>query len=226
LALSDYIIPASVFIGFLLSSVWLVFFLLEDKERPEPKKAVTKTFILGMLSALAAAGIEKLFAAVAPILGVTEYSILSIGGNALIEELVKFFTVFIFISHYRYFDEPIDHMIYMITAALGFAVAENFFFLMNAHTPEEFIGISVLRFIGATLMHALSAGILGSFWAKGNLLLGVFFATVIHVIFNLLVLNLGPEFYPTVFLILIAFILFYQFDRIKKYCYEKQNRGK
>lgn len=225
MAITDYIIPLSALLGFILSSVWLVFFLLEDKEKPEPKTAITKTFILGILSALAAVGIEKLFSVAAPLFGIAEYSVLSIGANALIEELVKFLTVFIFVSHSRYFDEPIDRMVYMITAALGFAVAENFFFLINASTPEELIGISILRFIGATLMHSLSSGILGNFWAKEKILSGIAFATVIHVIFNLLVLNFGPEFYPTIFLVLIAFILFYQFDKIKTYYYEKQKRG-
>ena len=207
MAITDYIIPLSALLGFILSSVWLVFFLLEDKEKPEPKTAITKTFILGILSALAAVGIEKLFSVAAPLFGIAEYSVLSIGANALIEELVKFLTVFIFVSHSRYFDEPIDRMVYMITAALGFAVAENFFFLINASTPEELIGISILRFIGATLMHSLSSGILGNFWAKEKIFSGIAFATVIHVIFNLLVLNFGPEFYPTIFLVLCLHVV-------------------
>ncbi|MFA5052711.1 MAG: PrsW family glutamic-type intramembrane protease [Parcubacteria group bacterium] len=226
MAITDYIIPASIFLGFLLSSAWLIFFLLEDREQPEPKSIITKTFIFGIISALAAAGFEKLFSIYAPVLGITEYSVLSIGANALIEELVKFITVFIFISHSRFFDEPIDRMVYMITAALGFAVAENFFFLMNARSTEEFIGLSVLRFIGATLMHALSSGLLGYLWAKGKLFFGIIAAVVVHMIFNLLVLGFGPEFYPTIFLVFIAFILFYQFDKIKAYYHERKNRGK
>ena len=226
MAIIDYILPISVFLGFLLSSTWLVFFLLEDREKPEPKTAITKTFVLGIISALAAAGLEKLFSLTAPLLEITEYSFASIGINAFIEELVKFLVVFVFISRSRYFDEPVDRMVYMITAALGFAVAENFFFLINASTTEEIIGLSVLRFIGATLMHALASGILGCLWARKKLLFGLIIATVIHMAFNLLVLGFGPEFYPTVFLVLIAFILFYQFDKIKAYYHEKQKRGK
>jgi RsiW-degrading membrane proteinase PrsW (M82 family) len=226
LVITGYILPISVFIGFLLSSIWLVFFLLEDKEKPEPKSAITKTFVFGIISALAAAGLEKLFSLGAPLIGIAEYSITSIGINAFIEELVKFLVVFVFISRSCCFDEPVDRMVYMITAALGFAVAENFFFLMNAATAEEVIGLSVLRFIGATLMHALASGLLGYMWARRKLLFGLILATAIHAIFNLLVLGFGPEFYPTVFLVLIAFILFYQFDKIKAYYHEKQKRGK
>ncbi len=218
--------PVSVFLGFFLSAIWLVFFLLEDKQKPEPKIAITKTFILGMASALVAAGISKAFLYVAPTLGVIDYSVMSIGVHALIEELVKFLAVFIFISQTRHFDEPIDRIIYMITAALGFAVVENFFFIMGAASIAEIIKISVLRFIGATLMHSLSSGILGSMWARGRLLFGIILATLIHIAFNLLILDFGPKFYPTVFLVFVAFILFYEFDRIKTYYYEKQTRSK
>jgi len=226
LVITDYILPVSVFLGFFLSSAWLVFFLLEDKEKPEPKTAITKTFVLGIISALAAAGFEKLFPLAAPFLKIAEYSAVSIGANSFIEEFVKFLVVFVFISRSRYFDEPVDRMVYMITAALGFAVAENFFFLMNASTTEEIIGLSVLRFIGATLMHALASGLLGYLWARKKLIFGLVIATAIHTVFNLLVLGFGPEFYPTVFLVLVAFILFYQFDKIKAYYHEKQKRGK
>jgi len=219
-------LPVSVFLGFFLSAIWLVFFLLEDKQKPEPKIAITKTFILGMVSALVAAGISKAFLYVAPALGVIDYSVMSIGVHALIEELVKFLAVFIFISQTRHFDEPIDRIIYMITAALGFAVVENFFFIMGAASIAEIIKISVLRFIGATLMHSLSSGILGSMWARGRLLFGIILATLIHIAFNLLILDFGPKFYPTVFLVFVAFILFYEFDRIKTYYYEKQTRSK
>jgi len=219
-------LPVAVFLGFFLSAIWLVFFLLEDKQKPEPKIAITKTFILGMVSALAAAGISKAFLYIAPALGVIDYSVMSIGVHALIEELVKFLAVFIFISQTRYFDEPIDRIIYMITAALGFAVVENFFFIMGAASLAEIIKISVLRFVGATLMHSLSSGILGSMWAQGRLLLGIILATLIHVAFNLLILDFGPKFYPTIFLVFVAFVLFYEFDRIKTYFYEKQTRKK
>jgi len=212
---TEYLLPISIVIGFGLSAIWLVFFLLEDKDKPEPGLLITKTFAIGMISALGAAALERLFSVSNPVLGITEYSVLSLGVNAFIEEFVKFLVVFVFISRSRFFDEPIDRMVYMITAALGFAVTENFFFLMNASSTEEIVGLSVLRFIGATLMHALSAGILGYFWAKKKLIFGLAIATIIHTLFNILVLNLGPEFYPTSFLIFIAFILFYEFDKIK-----------
>jgi len=224
--ISEYILPASIFLGFMLSAIWLVFFLLEDKKKPEPATMITKTFAIGIVSALAAIGIGKFFAYFAPTLGIIEFSVASISAYAFIEELVKFLAVFIFISHTKHFDEPIDRMIYMIVAALGFAVAENFLFLINTVTALEMVGLATLRFIGATLMHALSSGILGYMWARQKIYYGLIIATFIHIIFNLLILEFGPQFYPTIFLVFVAFILFYQFDRIKTYHYEKQKYRK
>src|SRR3989344_4541791 len=75
----------------------------------------------------------------------------------------------------KYFDEPIDAMIYMLTASLGFAAAENIFVVLdaifnNGAAAEGIFGIIVFRFVGATLLHALSSSIVGYFWAKGIIL--------------------------------------------------------
>lgn len=226
MVITNYILPISIFLGFLLSAIWLVFFLLEDKVKPEPKSVITKTLILGMLSAFAALGFQVVFIFINSFLNIVDFSILAITINAFIEELVKFLAVFIFIRHSRHFDEPIDRMIYMIVAGLGFAITENFFFLMTTQTTAEIITLATLRFIGATLMHALASGILGYMWLKRRISLGLIVATLVHVIFNVLILQFGPKFYPTFFLTLIAFILFYQFDTIKMYYYEKQKNRK
>ncbi|MDD5098959.1 MAG: PrsW family glutamic-type intramembrane protease [Candidatus Colwellbacteria bacterium] len=217
-----YTFPIITLLGFVLSSIWLVFFLLEDRAKPEPRLLITKTFAIGMISAFAAIGMEKLFGLLCSCLSVEEYSILSISGNALIEEVIKFAVVFIFVGASRHFDEPIDRMIYMITAALGFATVENFFFFSTAASIAELAGITILRFVGATLMHALSSGMLGYFWAKQRLFIGVVVATVIHTVFNFLILASGPERWPIVFLLLLSFILFYEFDKIKQYYHERK----
>lgn len=175
-----------------------------------------------MISALAAVATEKAFGICCTALKLSEYSLFSLSGNALIEEFIKLAVVFVFISASKYFDEPVDRMIYMIVAALGFATVENFFFLSNAVSVTELAGLSILRFVGATLMHALASGILGYMWAKKKLLWGLIVATAIHTGFNYLILAKGPEMWPTAFLLLIAFILFYEFDRIKQYYYERK----
>ncbi len=215
-AMSPYFIPIAGFIGFALSAVWLVFFLLEDREQPEPAYMITKTFILGICGALFAAIIEKIFSIASGFFGIATNSIPDLFGNSAIEEVVKFLIVLCFISRSKWFDEPVDRMIYMITCALGFAAVENFLFLASASNFADMTGIWLLRFIGATLMHALASAVVGYSWANKKILIGISGAVLIHAVFNYLVLKSGPAVLPVVFLSGISFIVFHEFDIIKQ----------
>ncbi|PIU98790.1 hypothetical protein COS60_01185, partial [Candidatus Wolfebacteria bacterium CG03_land_8_20_14_0_80_39_317] len=123
-----------------------------------------------------------------------------------------------------FFDEPIDAMIYMITAALGFAMVENIAIMFNIKILSEAFSIITLRFVGATLLHALSSGLVGYYWAKGiisnrtKLLVfkGIVFATLLHMVFNYLILSFKETLiYPTIFLIIVALLIFWDFEKIK-----------
>ncbi|HQA96022.1 MAG TPA: PrsW family glutamic-type intramembrane protease, partial [Candidatus Colwellbacteria bacterium] len=111
-------------IGLALGIVWLSFFLLEDDEHPEPKSLLFATFVLGLASAWVAIACEQIFAVHSPAWGIANYSRLSLVVNSFIEESIKFGVIWIFIRKSRFFDEPIDRIIYMITASLGFATME------------------------------------------------------------------------------------------------------
>ena len=81
----------------------------------------------------------------------------------------------------------------MISAGLGFAAIENILFVL----PEIFKGVDqaiyflFLRFITATLLHALASGIIGFFFALAIiyhariiLFLGFIFGVGLHTIYN------------------------------------------
>lgn len=98
------------------------------------------------------------------------------------------------------FDEPIDAMIYMITAAVGFAAIENILVLFNVipNGIEQTLSTWILRFTGATLLHVLASAIIGYFLAiswfwhnhrKKLLTLGIVVATLIHLGFNFSILS-------------------------------------
>ena len=150
---------------------------------------------------------------------------------AVIEEVFKFLAVYLVVRKSRFFDEPVDAMIYMITAALGFAMVENIAVALNASNIQEAIGAMTLRFVGATLLHVLTSGIVGYYWAKSLVLKnqflvigrwpliikGLILASLLHMIFNYLILVSKEQIliYPTIFLIIIALFLFWDFEKIK-----------
>ena len=203
----NWLIPLAL--GFLPAIAWLIFFLLEDRIHPEPKKMVLKVFIAGILSTAAAAAIFTRF-------NIQDTSKSSFLILSFIEEFVKFAAVYVAVKGSKYLDEPVDYMIYMITGALGFSAIENTLFLLQKNSNIIF-EIIVLRAVGATLLHALASGFVGFYWAKRKLLFGLIIAVFLHAGFNYLIFkfSMAPV-YATAILIFASFFIFYDFDIIKE----------
>jgi RsiW-degrading membrane proteinase PrsW (M82 family) len=85
-----------------------------------------------------------------------------------VEEYLKYRLVKEEVSRDPDFDEPPDAMIYLITAGLGFAAAENLLVILQSPMLPFGAALSTisLRFVGATLLHALASGMVGYFWAR------------------------------------------------------------
>lgn len=192
--------------GVLPALLWLWFWLKEDARDPEPRTLIVLAFLGGMITALAVIPIEKnLFLLSAKILGMggTDYTAAFAAHPSLMalfagtEELFKYFAVALIALSSRYFDEPVDALVYLITVALGFAAMENSLYLLDTITESGLLfGIlnGHLRFIGATLLHVASSALIGialglvfyrslatRFWAG---LVGLAAATALHTGFN------------------------------------------
>ena len=208
-------------LGLLPSFAWLVFYLQEDPH-PEPKRLIAETFIIGALSTFGALFVQMAVNAVGTANGVAQYSILAFAVFGAIEELFKFSAAkLVTVTHAKDFDEPVDAMIYMIVAALGFATVENV--VAAVRSTDLIFEAMTLRFLGATLLHAVASGTLGYYWARAIasgktrlLLVGFAVATTLHVIFNYLILIYEPVVVPTIFLIIAALFVLYDFEKLKK----------
>ena len=207
----------SVILGLIAPLFWLGFFLFEDREHPEPKFMIFIVFLGGVLAALLSLSPEIYLSAEFPQTGLPYESKMLIP-FAFIEEFTKFVIVYLIIKFNKYFDEGVDAMIYMITAALGFAAIENIFNLFNILELHEVIQTTVIRGIGATLLHAISSGLFAFYWMRGKLWLGLINATLLHALFNYLILRIegDAKIYATLILVLAAFFLFRDFEIIKK----------
>ena len=228
-----------IILGLLPSFAWLFFFLKEDAH-PEPKKMIALVFIAGLFSTFLALGLQFVLRGVLNSAQIGNYTFLAFLGFGAIEETLKFLAAYLVIRKKTCFDEPIDAMIYMITAALGFAMLENIAVLSNIKVISEAFRVVTLRFVGATLLHALSSAIVGYYWARGIILSrrlkpekeppchldgappkimvlkGVILATLLHATFNYFIL-ISKEIliYPTIFLIVAALFVFWDFEKLK-----------
>lgn len=207
-------VVAPFIFGIIPPLLWLAFFLVEDREHPEPARAILSVFLggglAGILAALPELYLQNLFAEGA--LPAAHPSLLI--AFAFIEEFAKFFIVYLLVSRSRYFDERVDGMIYMITAGLGFAALENIFSLTNI---DFVVQVTLVRGIGATLLHALASGILGFYWVRKQLVVGIIAATILHALFNFLILQLaGIEIYASILLFFAALVVFHDFSILKR----------
>lgn len=210
-----------IILGLLPGFAWLIFYLEEDPH-PEPKKLIFETFLAGAISTFIVLGAQTVFNDWASLRGIAQYGLLSFIGLSAIEEIFKFGAAWVVIGkHPEDFDEPVDAMIYLIVAALGFATVENIAAASNAQ--ELALETTTLRFIGATLLHTISSGLLGYYWAKslikrdGSLLfVGFVFAALLHAVFNYLIIRFEPEVVPTIFVIIAALFILYDFEKLKR----------
>jgi protease PrsW len=215
-----FIITSLVVLAVVLPSfVWLLFFLKEDLH-PEPKRLIIYVFSLGALSTIPVLLIQLGINSFLNVIALTAPSVLVL---AFTEEIFKFFAAYFGVRKNPAFDEPMDAMIYMVTAALGFATIENLFIVSNILSTAGLasllaaLNVLLLRFIGATLLHVLASALLGFYWAKKKIAAGIIIATAVHGIFNYLIVIFPNNnlFYASLFLIIPAFFVFQDFERLK-----------
>ena len=218
-----------IILGLLPSLGWLAFYLKEDLRHPEPNKLIFYTFLAGVFSTIFVLQIQIL------VNGwlegyVVAYGLIYFLVLALIEEVFKFLAVYFAVGYRKEFDEPIDAMIYMIVAALGFAAVENVASIFQA-AKSLTIGVGpletvTLRFVGATLLHTISSGLVGYYWGKAMakklnysslIARGLIFATILHAIFNYFIINFESLAVSVIFLIFVAIFILNDFERLKRY---------
>ncbi len=219
----------SILAGFLPSFVWLLFYLKEDMH-PVPRRLVASTFLMGMASAAVALIAETILnISILPAFGIARLSIISLIVVSLIEESTKFGAAYISVNKSPYFNEPVGAMIYAVTAALGFAAIENLGAIAGVSSAQGVFLTSVfhitsLRFVGATLLHALASAIVGYFWALDirdfkltkYIYIGLAAATILHTIFNYLIIQYDDLMYLLVFLSIAGFFILSDFEKLKR----------
>ncbi len=213
-------------LGFLPSLVWLSLFLAKDP-RPEPKYLITKVFLFGIIIAPIVVILEAIVSGIAEI-GFIPKAVIFFSLAAFIEEYMKYWVVKVSVVSKPDFDEPHDSIIYMISAALGFAAMENILIAFKIY-PEGIaatLGVIFLRFTGATLLHALASGIVGYFlglawffyhFKKQIVALGIIIASFLHLTFNYLIFLSPTAALPgnTVLLLAMLVLLLILFDKLK-----------
>ena len=222
-----------ILLGFLPSIVWLGIFLRKDCH-PEPRYMLIRTFLMGMILSPVAVGLQWAFVGLGEKAWPQIFAFSSAHfflWDALVEEIVKYWSVKFTVLNNPEFDEPVDAMVYMIAASLGFAAIENILVLFRSSTESVDLALQVwaLRSVGATLLHALSGAIIGYFLAlswfyfehqKKLVTIGIILATLFHFTFNVLIFSFPDSrdgfIYSLILLLVFAGLIQILFRKVKE----------
>jgi len=220
------IICAANLLAILPVAFWVYLFLRRDKINPEPKKWLIGCFAAGMLISPVIIGYETFLinnSVYLASLPVPAFRAIVVLGGAIVEEAVKFFIIYLILRYNPYFDEPLDAVIYLVMGAAGFALVENVMVSANLVVEGQqlltIFGTLFGRFIGANLLHVLTASLIGLIWgllakknvgwdkSKKGIALGLLAGVIIHTIFNFFVFTYGGKAMIYLSLWLLFFII-------------------
>ncbi len=207
------IIPMS----FYLYLIWKI-----DKNDREPVKLVLANYLWGALGAviLAILGSLILTSFVQILIG-DEFGIDIIGAVIIapfVEEITKGCFLLITVGS-RKFDNLTDGIVYGGAIGLGFAMTENFLYLIsNSQNFSDWISVVVIRTLFSGVLHLVATATLGAFLGMSKFmklplkiilgLIGLSLAMLIHALWNLFVSFEFTVFLGFVFLIASVIIFF------------------
>jgi RsiW-degrading membrane proteinase PrsW (M82 family) len=165
-----------------------------DKYEKEPAWALSLTFLTGALATIPGVEVQKSayeFFREESILHTFFLAFIAIAAN---EEIWKLLVVVACALPWRFFNEPMDGLVYAVFASMGFAAAENL-----AYAQRLGIETAILRAFTAVPAHLLFAIIIGYYAGRAKfeptvvacklLLRGLFFATLLHGTYDMLLLQ-------------------------------------
>lgn len=236
----DFRIFLYIVFGILPSLAWLAYYLRKDLH-PESKRMILKIFLWGSLITLPVFVVQvglKVFLDKTVPAGLIYDAIYWFFIISFSEEIFKYFVVRAKALSHREFDEPVDTMIYMIVAALGFAALENILYLLPPQEIAQTISFNALvnrtviitfvRFIGSTFLHTLCSALVGYFSAlsfneeknkKKILFFGIFMAVLLHGLYDFSIMTIGGPLkviIPLSILIFLAIFIVSRFEKLKK----------
>jgi RsiW-degrading membrane proteinase PrsW (M82 family) len=120
--------------------LWLQYFDLKDSLRKEPRRMLLFGFVLGGVAALLASGaygVLAQFGLPGPTEGAAAQLGYFLGIVGPVEEGAKFAVAWAVLFRTRFFDEPIDGLVYAATVAIGFASLENALYAGQVSWPTQ-----------------------------------------------------------------------------------------
>ncbi|MEW5725188.1 MAG: PrsW family glutamic-type intramembrane protease, partial [Thermodesulfobacteriota bacterium] len=148
-------------------SLLLLWYFHSRDVYPEPARVVWATFGLGVLSTIPVLLADlPLGAAVEALGGLNPYAeglSHSLFLAAIPEEFFKYLVLVLYAARHKEFNEPMDGVVYGVSASLGFATLENILYVSQGG-----LGVAVMRAVTAVPSHALMGAIMGYYVGRAR----------------------------------------------------------
>ena len=214
----------------ILPSILIILFFVYSDKFKEPKGEILKVFFYGILITIPAYFLNTYLDAFwYNNFRVSEGLISSFLTAAPVEEGLKLSILYFFVYKMKDFNEPIDGIVYGVTASLGFATLENFYYvyLLADYFETSSMSLAILRSFSAVPAHAVFGVFMGYFFMKytfikkrDNLLFAFVVPFVLHGCYNLFA---SSNFIVSLGLVLVSWIIALRmFSRLKKTQKEKK----
>ena len=204
----------------ILPAIIIFFYVYKRDYFPEPPRIVFITLLLG-------AGISFPLMILIPFFegfletknfGIeTNHFYMSFIRAAFLEETLKFLIVIYYCLYLNEFNEPMDALVYSVAASIGFAVYENWEYVISGSKVSLTFAkdVALIRAFSAVPLHALAGVFMGFFlieaiFQKRNkklfLFLALFFPICLHGLYNLILSSNNFSTY-WIYIMLIVFVI-------------------
>lgn len=193
----------------------LSYFYLKDEYDSEPISVVLKTFVYGALLVFPIMFVQH----VLDVENLIKYEwIEAFLSSSLLEEFFKWFILFYAVYQHVAFDEPFDGIVYGASVSLGFATAENIFYLV-ANGVEHAIARALLP----VSSHAMFGVIMGFYIGKAKftdgfkykwILLSLILPFVLHGLYDYILIS--QEHWLTIIFPFMIFLWWLGLRKVKK----------
>ena len=200
--------------------IWLIICLRLDKDAPEPKNQVVKTFFFGVVITipiiLIAGYLTDLIKGIPYFSDIAIIFILSFLIDGLIEEFAKYIILFKWVYKSLHFNELRDGFIYGMIIGLGLAFVENILYGIASSNIGTGVITVLLRGFITTLLHFLTGGIIGYYIAlvkfhskpHSTALYGLGIAVLLHGLYNTIVrFGWWWNIFPLLIILLLTYII-------------------
>ena len=181
--------------GVLPTFLWLYFWLRQCNEH-EPRALVGLSFIVGAAAVMVTIPLQHVLS---DYYSGWEWFVFVAAG---VEEIIKYGLLRLVVLRSNFIQRPVDYTVFLVAAALGFAALENTLYLLKPLLADNVplaLSTGNLRFLGSTVVHAVSSALFGlwlgiSFCKRGPfkllaVIMAIITATALHGIFNYFIIS-------------------------------------